>query len=221
MAVPTTAKNETAAAVTEPTTTEEQSSTTEQALAATDADPSHFLIRATQGHSMKSVDASSFLEPLSLADETKLPETVVHGTFYGAWPAILQSGGLQHMSRHHVHFATGPSAESVLGSTEARSGDAKGASTEKTVISGMRWDAQILIYINLRKALEAGCPFWRSENGVILSEGLPHPKKDVKVVSVDFFDVVIERKAGLGKIWEGGKELQELPAHLAKKGTKR
>ncbi|KAJ5232247.1 hypothetical protein N7468_005203 [Penicillium chermesinum] len=215
---PMAAPNFDTGAVREPVSTEEQSSATAQALAVPDTDPSHFLIRATQGHSMKSVDASSFLEPLSLND-TQLPDTVVHGTFYGAWQAILQSGGA-------TMYGTTPwpSVESVLASVEAQKGGAK-ESSEKTVISGMRWDAQVLIYIDLRKALQAGCPFWRSENGVILSEGLSLPQADdadgtpAKVVPVEFFDVVVERKAGLGKLWEKGKVLQELPTHLVNKGT--
>lgn len=113
--------------------------------------------------------------------------------------------------------------ESVLGAQPDAAVQGKG---EKKVISGMRWDAQVLIYIDLRKALAAGCPFWRSENNVILSEGLPVPGglegpdgQPKRVVSVDFFDVVVERKARLGKIWERGETLQELPAHLAKKGN--
>jgi 2'-phosphotransferase len=205
-----------------PVSTEDQQSATAQALSVTDTEPSNFLIRATQGHSIKTVDAASFLEPLALADESKLPDTVVHGTFHGAWPAILQSGGLRCMGRNHVHFATGPSMESVLA---AQQEDVqKNAKKDGQVISGMRKDAQVLIYIDLRKALAAGCPFWRSENGVILSEGLPVVEQGAtgstqKVVSVDFFDVVVEKKVGLGKIWERGQVLQELPEKLTNRGT--
>jgi 2'-phosphotransferase len=47
-----------------------------------------------------------------------------------------------------------------------------GRDLQNGVISGMRRDAQVLIYIDLKRALAAGCPFWRSENGVILSEGM-------------------------------------------------
>ncbi|KAJ5919764.1 hypothetical protein N7454_009599 [Penicillium verhagenii] len=208
-----------------PVTSEEQSDATQQALAATDAKPANYLIRASQGHSIKSVDAASFLEPLSLDDESKLPETVVHGTFHGAWPLILQSGGLRCMNRNHVHFATGPSLESAL-AAQQESQESKQGPGDKKVISGMRWDAQVLIYIDIRKALKAGCPFWRSENGVILSEGLPVSETGdgaagiaEKVVPVEFFDVVIERKAQMGKIWEKGQVLQELPAKLTSKGT--
>ncbi|KAJ6044099.1 uncharacterized protein N7446_002295 [Penicillium canescens] len=206
-----------------PATSDAQQTATDQALAVNDTDPSHFLIRATQGHSIKTVDAASFLEPLSLADETKLPDTVVHGTFHSTWPVILQSGGLRCMGRNHVHFATGPSLEAVL-AQDKDAVQAKRASGEAHVISGMRRDAQVLIYIDIRKALAAGVPFWRSENGVILSEGIPVPTEGekgepAKFVSLDFFDVVAERKVGLGKLWERGQVLQELPEHLTKKGN--
>ncbi|KAF7715560.1 Uncharacterized protein PECH_000447 [Penicillium ucsense] len=214
------------AVVEAPSTDDDQANATQQALASVDTDPSHYMIRATQGHTIQSVDAASFLEPLTLSDTSKLPDTVVHGTFHGAWPMILQSGGLRAMGRHHVHFATGPSLESVLaasGESTTEKGDAK---QEKQVISGMRRDAQVLIYLDIKKALAAGCPFWRSENGVILSEGLPVSNGQIdgegnpaKVVSSEFFDVVVERKAGLGKIWERGAVIKALPENLTKKGT--
>lgn len=194
----------------------------------TDQDPANFLIRATQGHSIKSVQAEALLERLSPTDDdSKLPTTVVHGTFHSAWPGILASGGLRCMGRNHVHFATGPSLESVLPRQD------EGAEPETTtqglkdlglndgkVISGMRKDAQVLLYIDLKKALEAGCPFWRSENNVILSEGMMTGDKqeENKIVPLDFVSVVVERKHGLGKIWEDGKVLQELPANLTQRG---
>ncbi|KAJ5601964.1 hypothetical protein N7510_011498 [Penicillium lagena] len=211
-------------------TTEAQQSITSAALSVTDTNPSHFLIRATQGHSIKSVEAASFLEPLSLDDESKLPLTVVHGTFHAAWPLILKSGGLRCMKRNHVHFATGPPLDGVLldqpnGTVHPRTDQEdqkedsqkekpKAKHEEKDqgqVISGMRRDAQVLIYINIRKALAAGVPFWRSENGVILSEGVP--VNGEQIVALEFVDVVVERKMGLGKIWEGGRVVKELPAN--------
>lgn len=264
------------------TTNAGQENATEKALAATDTEPSNFLIRATQGHSIKSVDPAAYLERLSLTGTTEnntnndnnsnndtdntnkppLPDTVVHGTYHSAWPSILETGGLRCMSRNHVHFATGPSLESVLlgikntkASSETtneksskqeqeqqREGNNKPMHTEdnnnssnEKVISGIRRDAQVLIYINLRKALEADCPFWRSENGVILSEGVPvgnsgkgeeEGKKEgkgdyddeggqaVRVVPVEFFEVVVERREGLGVLWEQGREVQKLPPGL-------
>ncbi|KAI9928883.1 hypothetical protein ASPWEDRAFT_36699 [Aspergillus wentii DTO 134E9] len=211
-----------------PSTSEGQENATEIALSVQDSDPSHFLIRATQGHSMKSVDAASFLEKLTLSDASTLPDTVVHGTFHSAWPLILKSEGLRCMGRNHIHFATGPSLESVLpGPVDATAESAKDALqlNDGRVISGMRRDAQVLIFIDIRKALAAGCPFWRSENGVILSEGMPagetadDNETKQKVVPLEFFDVVVERTAGMGKIWEDGKTLQEIPVELLKRGN--
>lgn len=120
------------------------------------------------------------------------------------------------MGRNQVHFATGPAVEDVL------AGNAVAAPGQ--VISGMRRDAQVLIYVDLEKALSAGCPFWRSENGVVLSEGLTVNKDGdgdggEKVVPLEFVDVVVERK--MGKIWERGQVVQEWPSEWAQKGGKK
>lgn len=123
------------------------------------------------------------------------------------------------MGRNQIHFATGPSLSSVL--PDGGGAGKPVTKAGKSVISGMRGDAQILIYINLRRAMEAGCPFWRSENDVILSEGIDTgntggpAKEKTKVVSIDFFDVVVERARGLGVLWENGTMVKELPAELA------
>lgn len=209
---------------------EKQRSATTHALSVSDKDASHFLIRATQGHSMKCVDTTLFLEKLSLSDSkedspaTKLPDTVVHGTYHGAWPLILASGGLRAMSRIQVHFAIGPTIEEVFPNGRDAAPVKLEPKSKQTVISGMRSDAEILIFINLRKAMEAGCPFYRSENGVILSEGISSSGNSeeqgadaTKIIPLEFFDVVVERKVGLGILWENGKLVQELPSHLAEK----
>ncbi|KAL6242015.1 tRNA 2'-phosphotransferase [Rhinocladiella similis] len=213
-----------------------------------------FFIRATQGHSMDTVEAENLLTPITLDDPSSIPETVVHGTFYGAWDAIMASGGLEKMSRNHVHFATGPRFQDVMarigtststststGTSKADHGvtndsdtrdgttddggdrdkdkgkgkskskskseeeeedeeeednhpattdaDAKGSGKSKDkgkgggisevlgknkVISGMRSDAQILVYVDIRRALveQPDMKWWRSENGVILTDGV-------------------------------------------------
>lgn len=192
---------------------------TAQALEANDPDPHNYLIRARQGHSMKTIDAASLLQQLSLdgggLSSAPLPDTVVHGTFHATWPKILASGGLKCMGRNHIHFASGPPLSSILPDgihgqvVTPKSGG--GAEKKEGVISGMRADAQILIYINLKRALEAGCPFWVSENGVILSEGVAGKDDGKKVLGTEFFDVVVERKNGLGVVWEGGELLKETP----------
>ena len=191
---------------------------TAQALSASDPEPSHYLIRATQGHSIKTIEAESLLQPLTLSDDSSapLPDTVVHGTYHAAWPKILATGGLKCMSRTHVHFATGPPLSVIL--RDGPDGNvsippkSNGSAGKEGVISGMRSDAQILIYIDLKRAMKEGCPFWRSENGVILSEGLDvNGDGAEKIVGTEFFDVVVERKNGLGIIWENGGLVKEIP----------
>lgn len=219
-------------------------SETEQALAVfatgRDVDPAHFLIRAVQGHSLKLEDAEDMLTPITLAAPDTIPETVVHGTFYGAWERILKSGGLKPMGRVYAHFATGPGLREVLpGRTDIWSVDQEGKDVvdggveksllENKVRSGMRSDAQILIYINIRRALEAGLPFWKSENGVVLTEGIPTRDADgkeveggEKMLGTEFWDLVVEVKEGLGIIWRQGNGLvKELPENLRGKGMPR
>lgn len=71
------------------------------------------------------------------------------------------------MTRLHIHFATGlPKDESV--------------------ISGIRSNAQIYVYINLKKALADNISFFKSLNNVILSpgnsSGIIEPKYFLKIV---------------------------------------
>ncbi|KAG6820416.1 hypothetical protein H0H93_000662 [Arthromyces matolae] len=86
---------------------------------------------------------------LSLED---IPTRVaVHGTTQKAWELIAQNG-LSKMTRNHIHLAQGVPGDGV--------------------ISGMRKTSQVLIYIDVQKALDAGLKFFLSDNGVVLSEGI-------------------------------------------------
>ena len=40
------------------------------------------------------------------------------------------------------------------------------------VLSGMRRDATILVWVDVRKSAKAGVKWWRSANGVVLTDGL-------------------------------------------------
>ncbi|RAH78673.1 hypothetical protein BO86DRAFT_391536 [Aspergillus japonicus CBS 114.51] len=209
LTVESTAATEKAGDTTNTNTADETETATATALAAaatTDQDPTHYLIRATQGHSIKTVEAAGLLERLSLTTGADLPSTVVHGTFHGAWPLILESGGLRCMGRNQVHFATGPAREVVLARLPQQEAEKEEGAVggQGQVISGMRRDAQVLIYIDLVKALARGCPFWRSENGVILSEGIEGR------VPLEVVEAVVERR--LGTIWERGAVVQPWPA---------
>ncbi|KAK8291139.1 hypothetical protein V6Z11_D06G043500 [Gossypium hirsutum] len=73
----------------------------------------------------------------------------VHGTYKRNLESILESG-LKRMKRLHVHFSSG-------------------LPTDGEVISGMRRDVNVLIYLDVRKALEEGMKLYISDNKVILT----------------------------------------------------
>lgn len=105
-------------------------------------------IRATQGHSIKTINDDDLLTPVEDASQYPM---VVHGTYKKNWDSIRKTG-LNPMSRNHVHFATGfPKSDEV--------------------ISGMRVTCDIYIEINLEKALKSGMKWFISKNKVLLSSG--------------------------------------------------
>ncbi|KAI0272710.1 KptA family-domain-containing protein [Gloeopeniophorella convolvens] len=122
-------------------------------------------IRANQGHSMKAVKLD--LKPLLSASDIPM---AVHGTNIKAWESIAKQG-LSKMKRNHIHIAQGVPGDGV--------------------ISGMRVSAQVLIYIDVQKALDAGILFFLSENGVVLTEG-----DERGFLSPDFFIRVENRNGG-------------------------
>jgi 2'-phosphotransferase len=75
------------------------------------------------------------------------------------------------MNRNQIHFA-------------------EGLPGEDGVISGMRSSAQVLVYLNLELAKEAGLPLFRSQNNVLLSPGFDG------VVPPFLFEQVLERSSG-------------------------
>jgi 2'-phosphotransferase len=91
------------------------------------------------------------MEPITSAAEYP---NIIHGTNMSAWGLISKDPkGINRMKRNHIHFATG-----LLG--------------EDGVISGMRYSCTVLIYLDLDKALKDGVTFFKSENGVVLTEGV-------------------------------------------------
>ncbi|KAL8726367.1 MAG: hypothetical protein Q9166_006774 [cf. Caloplaca sp. 2 TL-2023] len=161
--------------------------------------PSDFLIRASQGHSLN-IASENLLTQL-LPDDPTCPEEVVHGTDEQSWRAIKRARGLKRMGRRHIHFALGipgsnppRSASSVAKDdfipttttfTDTNtSDDTKDISTltldedkesktgKEQVISGMRASADTLIWVDVkRSAAEGGLKWWKSANGVVLTEG--------------------------------------------------
>ncbi|CAK1354971.1 tRNA 2'-phosphotransferase 1 [Cercospora beticola] len=160
-------------------------------------DPSQYLIRANQGHSLK-VESEGLLKPIT---EENMPSQAIHGTTHSAYIKILASGGLKPMTRNHVHFASGIPAgfKSVVDVPNAEDAAAP-------VISGMRNSSTILIYLDLQKAMQSGIKFWLSDNGVILSEGNANG-----LVPVEVFKRV-EDRTGAGVLVADGEIVKEAPA---------
>ncbi|KFH48087.1 tRNA 2'-phosphotransferase-like protein [Hapsidospora chrysogenum ATCC 11550] len=157
----------------------------------TGSDATDFLIRANQGHSIKTVESSSLLVPLTL-DGGEGPGRVVHGTYFAFWPAIVASGGLRPMGRNHVHCSRG--------------------TPEEGVVSGMRRDAELLVEIDVERSIaEGGLKWWRSDNDVILTEGDP---ENGGLLSSRFFRLVRGRRDEVGVLWENGEWVADLPEGL-------
>ncbi|KAM7512086.1 hypothetical protein LguiB_010961 [Lonicera macranthoides] len=117
------------------------------------------LIRANQGHTITAIETESLLKPIFSADEVPV---CVHGTYKKNLESILQCG-LKRMERMHVHFSCGLPAD-------------------REVISGMRRNVNVLIFLDVRKALEEGMKLYVSDNRVILTEGFDG------VVPVKYFE---------------------------------
>ncbi|KAF8836951.1 hypothetical protein BDN67DRAFT_910139 [Paxillus ammoniavirescens] len=106
-------------------------------------------IRANQGHSVKDIKLD--LKPISSASDIPM---AVHGTTREAWKLIgkyFATHGLSKMTRNHIHLAQGVPGNNVM--------------------SGMRKSSQILIFVDVQRALDAGINFYLSANGVVLTEG--------------------------------------------------
>ena len=99
-------------------------------------------IRANQGHSSGQLNDEVMLETI------KEP---IEGCFHGTYKSNLASikkNGLSRMSRKHIHIAE---------SFESK--------------SGKRDNCNLVIYINMKSAMDDGFKFYRSDNGVILTPG--------------------------------------------------
>ena len=133
-------------------------------------------IRANQGHTADGIDADALLQRVSQDDAASLAGgrgLALHGTYHSAWPAIVSSGGLKTMQRHHIHLAVG------------LPGDAG-------VISGMRASSEVLIWVDVARAVQAGIRFYTSANHVVLTPG----RDGDGLLPLDFFARVVDAKTG-------------------------
>lgn len=117
----------------------------------TDSETGERWVRANQGHTMKLVSDEALLTEVT--DPADAP-VCVHGTYRRCLAPILAEG-LSRMRRNHVHFAVGLPDEDG----------------GKGVVSGMRSSCEVVVYVDVSRALGLGLRFYRSENGVLLSPG--------------------------------------------------
>jgi RNA:NAD 2'-phosphotransferase (TPT1/KptA family) len=125
-------------------------------------------IAAAQGHSLEGVEPE--LRLLTSAEEVPV---AVHGTYWRAWQLIEGCGYMSTMTRQHIHFA-------------------KGLMHEGHVISGMRNDVQVFIYLDVPAVLADGIPLYESSNGVILTPGVG----DTKQLPLKYVSKVVDRYSG-------------------------
>ena len=120
-------------------------------------------IRAVQGHTISDVIEEGLMD---LITDPKLYPIVIHGSYAKNWESI-KGGGLNKMKRNHIHLA-------------------QGLPGEGKVISGMRGSCNMIIEIDICKAMADGIKFYLSKNNVILTEGVEGTldKKYFKKVSI-------------------------------------
>jgi len=127
-------------------------------------------IRANQGHSIDGIHANELLTPIS-SDELANMDTIVHGTYKDAYIKSIRHTGLNRMNRNHIHFASGlPGQDGV--------------------ISGMRKSCQIHVFLDNDKCAQDGIPFYKSDNGVVLTPGATEDG----TLPVIYFDRVVDAK---------------------------
>ncbi len=105
-----------------------------------------YFIRANQGHSQnigEQINSDKLLKKLS-----KPIPGVFHGTYKKHLDSI-KATGLNRMTRQHIHLAKGLDAA-----------------------SGKRHDNNLIVYVDMGKAIADGIEFFESANGVILTEGI-------------------------------------------------
>lgn len=135
-------------------------------------------IRANQGHTGTTgafiKDEKMLVEILTAEELEDAGDICAHGTFYENWKSI-EIEGLKTMGRTHIHFAT-----RLPGSDE--------------LISGMRSNSQVLVYLDVRLCLARGMKLHRSSNDVLLTRGFNG------VIPPAFFHRVVSRdgKTDLG-----------------------
>lgn len=127
------------------------------------------MIRAVQGHTLTNINDEELLD---LIDNPASIPLCIHGTYKNVLSSIIKNG-LNRMKRNHIHFAIGEP-------------------NDLNVISGIRKSCEVLIYIDIHKAMNANIKFYRSKNNVILTKGI----NDSGILPSEYFLKIIEINFG-------------------------
>lgn len=154
--------------------------------------------------------SDQLLTPVLITDPG-CPDLVVHGTYPKDWGLIRESGGLKSMKRNHIHFATrGPPKLKPLGEETEVCNSRHLRDGKDKLLSGMRQSATIMIWVDVKKSLEGGVKWWRSENDVYLTEGLEilvrdgdeRKEKGEKILGFEWFRWVEKRGDSMQILWK-------------------
>ncbi|KAI9915657.1 hypothetical protein PsorP6_007047 [Peronosclerospora sorghi] len=159
-----------------------RTNTKKRFLLTTDASGRVKYIRANQGHTLQLVHDQDLLTPLEAPDAIR---NCIHGTYREVWDRIWQVG-LSKMQRNHIHFT-----ESEV--------------TTDEVVSGVRSNCNLLIYIDFPTALNDGIKFFKSSNNVVLSPGMG----DTGVIDKNYFLRVVQRDGTVVYEREKGDKREE------------
>ena len=133
------------------------------------------LIRAVQGHSIQGIILDE--ELLTEVTNDTIPVICIHGTYKSFLPLIKEKGLLK-MTRNHIHFFENiPDANT-------------------SVVSGMRQNCNICIYIDVQKCMNDGIRFFRANNGVLLSRGL----NETGCIPCKYFQKIENRDGSLREV---------------------
>lgn len=129
-------------------------------------------IRANQGHS---TGVGSLLDEDALLTKVTNPlDVVVHSTTEEAYE-VIKTIGLNKMERTHIHCAI--SDDFIEGNKEQ---------------SGIRRNRDILIYLDMKSAMDDGIEFFISDNKVVMTKGVEG------VLDKKYFSKVIDKRSGKG-----------------------
>jgi RNA:NAD 2'-phosphotransferase (TPT1/KptA family) len=100
----------------------------------------------------------------------------VHGTWWKAWEDMKKKG-ISRLGRNPIHFCSGMIGRGMTVASRALFINKKGG-----VIPGIRSNCEVLVYIDLQRAIKDKIKFYRDEDGVLSTHGNKH-----SVISPKYF----------------------------------